>query len=360
MKLGEYRSPRSLDEAVSYLKDPGSLPYGGGSDLIVKAHRHPDWYRESVYVDLGQVKEAGGIRLLESPGQPQVQDDRTKQSGLESPGRRVMQERALWIGASETITHIIESPLVMRHVPLLKEAASHLGSLQIRNRATIGGNVANGCPASDLIPALAVLGAQVVVISPYSQSQGRAFQAGETVNLPHCRSVPIRNLYRPAAACRKHEDMQPSGCFYRDPLRQRTVLGDGEWILGLGIPVPASSSFFSCRKLSADRNTALGILNLAMLGEEAGEGKTEVTWCFGGILPFPGVVRAKFDPGMDDPLSFAKAQAEILDQHEKENCPDTWTYKRRAAAGLICEGLMDLVRQRETGQTAESGPDSAG
>lgn len=344
MKLGAYRSPKTLSEAVRMLTEKGSMPFGGGSDLIVKAHLHPDWYKDAVYVDLGQVREACGICFQKDSGQ------------ISGQGRNI------WIGAAETISHIVDSVLVREQLPLLHKAASAMASLQVRNKATLGGNLANGCPASDLIPSLAVLNAQALTVSEKSAEQ----------KIPVYRLIPVRELYKTAAACRKHEDMQPSGCFYKDPLHQRTVLKAGEWILGVVIPVSQGSvRWFRFQKLSANRSIALGIMNLAMLGEamtaerkaepedetmpaeglkseaDRPHGPIRATWCLGGLLPFPRVVTMEFDPDQEDLLRLAEEEANRLLLFGKENCPDSWDYKRRAAKGLIYQGLCQLTGQRD-------------
>ena len=69
----------------------------------------------------------------------------------------------LAIGALVTYTEILRSPLVRRRLPILAEAAREVGSPQIQNRGTIGGNVANASPAGDTLPVLAVAEAVVVL-----------------------------------------------------------------------------------------------------------------------------------------------------------------------------------------------------
>src|SRR5262249_5051024 len=56
-------------------------------------------------------------------------------------------------------------------LPALCQAASQCGSVQIRNRATIGGNIANGAPAADLMPVLLAADARLVLLQPGGQSR---------------------------------------------------------------------------------------------------------------------------------------------------------------------------------------------
>jgi CO/xanthine dehydrogenase FAD-binding subunit len=69
------------------------------------------------------------------------------------------------IGALTTFSDIARSPLLRRHLPSLVMAAREIGAVQIQNRGTIGGNVANGSPAGDSLPVLAATDAVVVLRS---------------------------------------------------------------------------------------------------------------------------------------------------------------------------------------------------
>jgi xanthine dehydrogenase FAD-binding subunit len=71
------------------------------------------------------------------------------------------------IGALSTYSDIIESPLLNRSCRMLVEAGRKIGSLQIQNRGTIGGNLGNASPAGDTIPPLYALDASVEVQSYY-------------------------------------------------------------------------------------------------------------------------------------------------------------------------------------------------
>jgi CO/xanthine dehydrogenase FAD-binding subunit len=73
--------------------------------------------------------------------------------------------RTLSIGALATFSDLIRSPLVNRRLPMLAAASREIGGVQIQNRGTLGGNVANGSPAGDSLPILAVAEATVVLQS---------------------------------------------------------------------------------------------------------------------------------------------------------------------------------------------------
>jgi CO/xanthine dehydrogenase FAD-binding subunit len=97
---------------------------------------------------------AGGTDLLVAPREPPddgwiVDISRTRGlSGITAD------QRELRIGATTTLADLIRSPVIRRHAPVLARTANLCGSAQIRNRATVGGNVANASPAGDLLPIL--------------------------------------------------------------------------------------------------------------------------------------------------------------------------------------------------------------
>ena len=127
--------PRSLREAFTLLRDePGLTPMAGCTDLYVS-------------LNFGTLKETRFLDLWR----------------LEPLRRIEMRGGVLSIGALATHTDLIRSPLVRRRLPMLSAAAREVGGVQIQNRGTIGGNVANASPAGDTLPVLAAAGATVVL-----------------------------------------------------------------------------------------------------------------------------------------------------------------------------------------------------
>jgi CO/xanthine dehydrogenase FAD-binding subunit len=136
----EYARPGSLAEAVALLADrgPQARVLAGGTDLVIRLRDGS--LAPSLVVDVKRVPElAAGIRV--------------------DGGNLV-------IGATTVMTDVSADPLVRRHAPALAEAAAVVGSVQIRNRATLAGNVCNASPAADTVPALLVHGGLVVAVGP--------------------------------------------------------------------------------------------------------------------------------------------------------------------------------------------------
>ena len=71
----------------------------------------------------------------------------------------------LRIGSTTTHTQLVESDILQKNFPSLVQAAASVGGPLIRNRGTIGGNIANASPAADLAPALLAMDAEVVLMS---------------------------------------------------------------------------------------------------------------------------------------------------------------------------------------------------
>jgi CO/xanthine dehydrogenase FAD-binding subunit len=135
----EYRSPETLTEACRVLEEwgPRGRIIAGGTDLV--------------------------ISLRKGEAQPQILIDVTRIPEL----RRIEEaEGKVCIGAAVTHGEIASSKLVRQYGKVLSDAASWVGSPQIRNLGTIGGNIANASPAADTLPPLMVLEANGTVFSP--------------------------------------------------------------------------------------------------------------------------------------------------------------------------------------------------
>jgi CO/xanthine dehydrogenase FAD-binding subunit len=147
----EYHRPSTLEEALSIIRklDGNFRLLAGGTDLLVamkeKRGSHPP------LIDIKHIPGIGDIRA---------------------------QNGDLRLGGSASARAIARSPLMRASLTVLSQAASILGSVQIGNRATIGGNLANASPAADCALPLLVLGGSVKLVGV----------AGE-------RWVPLENFF---------------------------------------------------------------------------------------------------------------------------------------------------------------------
>ena len=129
--------PSSLQAALSMLAADARLtPIAGCTDVYVGLQFGT--LKDRRFIDIWPLQELRGITLKDG---------------------------ILRIGAMTTYTELIESKLVNKRLPMLIAAAREVGGMQIQNRGTLGGNIANASPAGDTLPVLAAARAQVILRS---------------------------------------------------------------------------------------------------------------------------------------------------------------------------------------------------
>ena len=132
-EINTYLAPRRLDEALQAMADGDATVLCGGTDLAPQTESGARQYKAKLL----------NIRRIEGL------------DGIETKGDKIR------IGAVTTISEIRRSPALAEIAPVLVEAAEHFASEQIRNAASMGGNLCNASPAGDMSPPLLVLGASV-------------------------------------------------------------------------------------------------------------------------------------------------------------------------------------------------------
>ena len=196
MNRFEYFAPETVREAAEVLQaHPRARVLAGGTDLLVQMKeraRTPD-----TLVDVRRI-----------PGVDELRFDR---------------KTGLTIGAAVTMRQVELMPAAQSHYPGLADGARVVGSFQIRNLATIVGNICNAAPSADAAPGLIVHGAKVKIAGP----NGR-------------RTMLVENF------------MTGPG---------RTVLEVGEFVTGIQVPIPpprTGSAYV--------RHTPRGAMDIAMVG----------------------------------------------------------------------------------------------
>lgn len=221
MQPFDYYKPRDFAEAFHYLTLPGKAvyPLAGATDLIPMT-RDQLWRPDAV-VDI---------------------------KGL--PGMRELKETAegLYVGAAVRMNEIARSALVQSRWGILAQGAAAMGNEQVRNRATVGGNLCTASPAADSAPALLVLEAVAVIQGP----------AGE-------RRVPVAE-------------------FFVGP--RKTVLQKGELLKGLLIPPPPAGTVGHYEKLSRRKAADLAIVGVAVLAYPH-DGGYQWRIALGAVAPTP-------------------------------------------------------------------------
>lgn len=134
MKPFDYYAPTSLNEALGLLAEQGgrARALAGGTDLLLKMRAGK--LTPTRLINIKRLSELRGLSYDEPWG--------------------------LRLGALTTVAEIMDSPQVRQRYPVLAHAAGTMASVQIRNLATVGGNLCNAAPSADLAPPLIALGAQ--------------------------------------------------------------------------------------------------------------------------------------------------------------------------------------------------------
>jgi xanthine dehydrogenase FAD-binding subunit len=136
--ISSHLAPASLLEAVQLLVSrPGLKLVAGGTDVLIRIHSGA--LEDVALLSLGRIPELKRIAL---------EDDRT-----------------ISIGAMTTFSALFDDATIRRHLPFLADAAVSMGGPQIRNVATIGGNLCNGAVSADSAPILLALNARLQIES---------------------------------------------------------------------------------------------------------------------------------------------------------------------------------------------------
>jgi len=223
----EYRHATSLVQATTLLaENPDAQPLAGGTDLLVdlrERRRQP-----KLLVDVSQLAELRGLAV---------------------------EDGHLTLGGGTTVAALLDAPLVARRLPALHQAAGDFADYLTRNKATLGGNLANASPGADLVVPLLALDAEVVL----------AGAAGERV--------------------------LPLDAFLQGP--RRTALQPGELVRQ--VRVPSGDWTQSWYKLGLKRGGAIAVVSAA----------TAVRFGAGGV-----VAAARIALGAVGPRPFRPIEAE--------------------------------------------------
>jgi CO/xanthine dehydrogenase FAD-binding subunit len=254
-------TPRSLDEALGVKAEhPDAVPIEGGTDVMVELNF--DRARPTTILNLNEVAELKGW---------------SRENGT------------LRLGAALTYTEAMETPL-RDELPALAEAARTVGSPQIRNRGTLGGNLGTASPAGDELPPLLVEGAEV-----------------ELASRRGVRRLPLAD-------------------FIVGP--KRSALEPDELILSVVLqPSGARQTFM---KIGPRNAMVIAVCSLALVADRE---RGELRASFGSAGPVPGLVVAPIDERDGFPDRVAEVSSPIDDVR------GTAAYRRHALRVLTKRAL---------------------
>ena len=253
--------PRTLADALAMLRDEGPLvPLAGCTDIYVTLNFGTQ--PATRFLNLWGLGELRGIEAMDG---------------------------GLRLGALATHTELQRSPLVQARLPMLAAACREVGGVQIQNRGTLGGNVANASPAGDTLPVLAAADAVVVLRSVDGE-----------------RRVPFNELYTGYRA---------------------TVMRPDELIVAIEVPAVEGEQWF--RKVGT--RAAQAISKVVMAAVRGDRPRISI----GSVAPT--VVRL---PGTEEALaggaSIADAQAVLIREITPiDDIRSTAEYRKRVCANLL-------------------------
>lgn len=221
MKNFKYFRPKDMDEllAIKNERQEEARLLAGGSNLLV-------------YIKEGSLKHA---TLVDIDSLTDLKGIREKDGYLE-------------IGAAETITDIMASPLLSEKLPFLRESLKLFANPLIRNISTVAGNIAEGSPIADTAPLLLVLNSEVVAAS----IAGR-------------RNIPIDDFFISLS---------------------KTEIKADEVIVTIRIPIPerGKGKFV---KLGLRKGTSCSVVSVAVWLIANGRGVEDIRIALGGVAPLP-------------------------------------------------------------------------
>jgi carbon-monoxide dehydrogenase medium subunit len=220
----DYWEAPNLDEALAELEisEGDTKIIAGGTDLVLNMKKKKILPRR--LISLHNLKELDFIR---------------------------MQDSEVSIGALTRHTDIAANPLLKTHLPILCEAVGLIGSWQIRNVGTIGGNICNASPAADSAPPLLVMNAQLIVASKTAE-----------------KKIPLDS-------------------FFTGP--GETVLETGQILKEIVIELPKQRSAGCYLKLRRRKAVDISLAGVAFQAETESDGQTlaRVGIAMGGVAPTP-------------------------------------------------------------------------
>jgi len=280
-----YLRPTSLREVIALLEEhgTGARLLAGGTDLTVELRYGKSLPR--VVIDVKRASDLSPV-IAEADG-------------------------SLTISATVPLSDVEENKTVRRFFPALAEAAAVVGSIQIRNRATLVGNVCNASPAADTVPVLAVYGAVVKVLG----------RGGE-------RSLPLVDFIQG---------------------NRRTALAADELATAVSIPFPTKPFGSAFARVTRRYGVDLATVNLCC----GIDGSGTTTLAFGAVSPRPLVLQDR-DGVLADPSAAPHVKSVVLNALISKASPIT-DVRASAEYRLAMLKILALRAQRRAAERLVNG-----
>ena len=285
----QYFAPQKIEEALEilskYRKEIKVI--AGGTDLLIQYYDR--LYEVGSWLDLKNIKELKEIKICQNQ---------------------------MEIGAMVSHTQLEKSEDIKKYFPILGQAAADIGSPQIRNRGTIGGNIVNASPAGDLLAPLIAYDAQFKLLS----TQG--------------------------------ENIVPAEEFFIGP--KKTILEPAQLLTQIILPLPSERTYGSWSKIGKRKALIIATITLALVVEMAEDNKTvkDVRTCLGSVAPTPieiKEIRKKIVGKNFNQLDFAELGQIVEDKISPiDDIRGTREYRKDVAKNIMINALEEISSARRS------------
>ncbi len=285
----QYFAPQKIEEALEILTERGKeiKVIAGGTDLLIQYYDR--LYEVGAWLDLKNIKELKEIKLY---------------------------QKQMIIGTMVSHTQLEKSEDIKKYFPILSQAAADIGSPQIRNRGTIGGNVVNASPAGDLLAPLMAYDAQFKL-----QSNQREM------------IVPVEK-------------------FFIGP--KKTILKPDQLLTQITLPLPKKKTYGCWIKIGKRKALIIATITLALVVEMAEDNKTikDVRTCLGSVAPTPieiKEIREKMIGKKFNELDFKQLGQIVEDKISPiDDIRGTREYRKDIAKNIMINALEEIGSARRS------------
>jgi len=278
----QYFAPQKIEETLEILSKYGEeiKIIAGGTDLLIQYYDR--LYEVGSWLDLKNIEELKEIKIYQNQ---------------------------MEIGTMVTHTQLEKSEDIKKYFPILSQAAADIGSPQIRNRGTVGGNVVNASPAGDLLAPLMAYKAKFKLLSG------------------------------------KKETLVVAEKFFLGP--KKTILRPEQLLVQIILPLPKKKTYGCWIKIGKRKALIIATITLALVVEMAEDNKTvkDVRTCLGSVAPTPIEIKEikKKMIGKDfNQLDFAELGQIVEDKISPiDDIRGTREYRKNVAKNIMINALEE-------------------
>ncbi|MGB2783732.1 MAG: xanthine dehydrogenase family protein subunit M [Atribacterota bacterium] len=279
----QFFAPQKIEEVLEILSRYGKKIkiIAGGTDLLIQYYDR--LYEVGSWLDLKNIKELKEVKI---------------------------NKNQMIIGAMATHAQLENSEDIKKYYPVLSQAAADIGSPQIRNRGTIGGNIVNASPAGDLLAPLMAYKAKFKLLSD------------------------------------KDETLIPAENFFLGP--KKTILGSDQLLAQIILPLPAKKTYGCWIKIGKRKALIIATITLALVVEMDEDNKTvkDVRTCLGSVAPTPieiKEIRKKMRGKDFNQLDFAELGQIVEDKISPiDDIRGTREYRKDVAKNIMINALGEI------------------